>query len=240
MAEPQRIQKLIAQAGLASRRHAEEWITQGRVTINGEIARLGDKADLGVDLVYVNGVVLGHQQEKVYLLLNKPIGYVTTLKDPQGRPTISEFLHGVSQRLFPVGRLDLNTEGLLLLTNDGDLAAHILHPRHKIPKTYLVKISGSLTQSAQQALEQGVMLEEGITAPAKITHVRSSAKNTWFELTITEGRNRQVRRMCTAVGSSVSSLKRVRMANIELGNLAPGKSRFLRADELATLQKILN
>lgn len=240
MAEPQRIQKLIAQAGLASRRHAEEWIAQGRVTINEQIAQLGDKADLRVDRVCVNGVVLGQHQEKVYLLLNKPIGYVTTLKDPQGRPTISEFLQDISQRLFPVGRLDLNTEGLLLLTNDGDLAAHILHPRHKIPKTYLVKISGMLSLSAQQALEQGVMLEEGITAPAKIAHVRSSAKNTWFELTITEGRNRQVRRMCTAVGSSVSSLKRVRMANIELGNLAPGKSRLLRADELATLQKILN
>ncbi len=239
MAQPQRIQKLIAQAGLASRRKAETWIAQGRVTINANVAQLGDKADLSVDRVCVNGAELGKQQEKVYLLLNKPIGYVTTLKDPQGRPTIIEFLQGISQRLFPVGRLDLNTEGLLLLTNDGDLAAHILHPRHKIPKTYLVKISGNLSASAQQSLERGVMLEEGITAPAKVGHVRSSAKNTWFELTITEGRNRQVRRMCTVVGSSVSSLKRVRMANIELGNLAPGKTRFLRADELATLQKIV-
>lgn len=239
MAQPQRIQKLIAQAGLASRRQAEEWIAQGRVTINAHVAQLGDKADLSVDRVCVNGAELGTQQEKVYLLLNKPVGYVTTLKDPQGRPTISDFLHDIGQRLFPVGRLDLNTEGLLLLTNDGELSAHILHPRHKIPKTYLVKINGILSASAQQSLEQGVMLEEGLTAPAKIAHVRSSAKNTWFELTITEGRNRQVRRMCTAVGSSVSALKRVRMANIELGNLAPGKTRFLRADELAALKKIV-
>jgi 23S rRNA pseudouridine2605 synthase len=239
MTEPQRIQKLIAQAGLASRRKAEEWISQGRVTVNAQLAQLGDKADLSVDKVCVNGVELGKQQDKVYLLLNKPIGYVTTLKDPQGRPTINDFLQNISQRLFPVGRLDLNTEGLLLLTNDGDLAAHILHPRHKIPKTYLVKISGTLSPSAQQALEHGVMLEEGVTAPAKIAHVRSSARNTWFELTITEGRNRQVRRMCTVVGSSVSALKRVRMANIELGNLAPGKTRFLRDDELAKLQKMV-
>ncbi|MDY0189648.1 MAG: pseudouridine synthase [Desulfuromonas sp.] len=239
MSQPQRIQKLIAQAGLASRRKAEEWISQGRVTVNAQPAQLGDKADLSVDKVCVNGVELGKQQEKVYLLLNKPIGYVTTLNDPQGRPTINDFLQDISQRLFPVGRLDLNTEGLLLLTNDGDLAAHILHPRHKIPKTYLVKISGTLSPNAQQALERGVMLEEGITAPAKIAHVRSSARNTWFELTITEGRNRQVRRMCSVVGSSVSSLKRVRMANIELGNLAPGKTRFLRDDELAKLQKMV-
>jgi len=187
MVQPQRIQKLIAQAGLASRRKAEEWIAQGRVTINDQVAQLGDKADLRVDRVCVDGREIGDQQEKVYLLLNKPVGYVTTLKDPQGRPTIREFLHGISQRLFPVGRLDLNTEGLLLLTNDGDLSAHILHPRHKIPKTYRVKISGILSPSAQNKLESGVELEDGITAPAKIDHVRSSAKNTWFELTITEG-----------------------------------------------------
>lgn len=239
MDQKQRIQKLIAQAGLASRRQAETWIEQGRVTVNDRVAQLGDKADLNIDRVCVDGRELAGEQKKVYLLLNKPIGYVTTLKDPQGRPTILHFLHGVEERLYPVGRLDLNTEGLLLLTNDGDLAAHLLHPRHKIPKTYRVKVSGQLSAAAQDALERGVTLEDGMTAPAKVEHLRTSAKNSWFDLTITEGRNRQVRRMCTAVGYSVSSLKRLRMANIELGNLPSGKTRPLTREELVTLRKLI-
>jgi 23S rRNA pseudouridine2605 synthase len=239
MSEAQRIQKLIAQAGMASRREAEKWITQGRVTLNSEVAKLGDKADLAVDKVCVNGKPLSGQQKLQYILLNKPIGYVTTLKDPQDRPTILHFLKGITERLFPVGRLDLNTEGLLLLTNDGELTAHMLHPRHKIAKTYQVKVSDILSVEAQKKLEQGVVLEEGMTAPAKVAHVRSSAHNTWFELTITEGRNRQVRRMCTAVGYSVSSLRRVRMANLELGDLPVGKTRGLSVHEIATLKKLV-
>ena len=235
----QRLQKLIAQAGLSSRRQAETWIDQGRVTLNGVVAQLGDKADLAVDTVCVNGAKLAGAQEKQYLLLNKPMGYVTTLSDPKGRPTIEHFLQGIPQRLFPVGRLDLNTEGLLLLTNDGELMQLMLHPRHKIPKTYLVKISGKLTSEAQSQLEAGVMLDDGMTVPAKIEQVRYSQKNTWFEMTITEGRNRQVRRMCNVVGFSVSALKRVRMANLFLGNLESGKTRPLNVSELAKLKKIV-
>ncbi|OQY20144.1 MAG: pseudouridine synthase [Desulfobacteraceae bacterium 4572_35.1] len=238
MEQKQRIQKLIAQAGLASRRQAEIWISQGRVTLNANVAKLGDRADLNEDRVCVDGKELTAGQKKVYLLLNKPVGYVTTLSDPQGRPTILHFLTDIDERLFPVGRLDLNTEGLLLLTNDGDLAARLLHPRHKIPKTYRVKVSGQLSSVAQQKLTRGVELEDGLTAPAKIEHLRSSPRNSWFDLTIFEGRNRQVRRMCRAVGYSVSSLKRVRMANIELGNLASGKTRMLRSDELENLKKM--
>lgn len=240
MDQLQRIQKLIAKAGLASRRQAEVWIAEGRVTLNDDQAKLGDKADLTVDRVCVDGKPLPSPQKKLYLILNKPMGYVTTLKDPQGRPTILHFLADVSERLFPVGRLDLNTEGLLLLTNDGDLSQRLLHPRHKIPKTYQVKISGLLSKSAQTTMERGVVLEDGITAPAKIENVHFSKNNTWFELTITEGRNRQVRRMCTAVGFSVSALKRLRMANIKLGDLASGKTRSLHPREIDTLKNFIS
>lgn len=237
MEESQRIQKLIAKAGLGSRRQAEVWISQGRVTVNGEVAQLGDKATLSSDRVCLNGVELPRLEEKQYYILNKPMGYVTTLKDPQGRPTILHFLQDVKVRLFPIGRLDLNTEGLLLLTNDGELTHSLLHPRHKIPKTYRVKVSGQLTRSAQQSMEKGVVLEDGVTAPAKIDHINYSGKNTWFDMTITEGRNRQVRRMCTAVGFSVSALKRIRMANIELGDLPPGHKRKLHLREIQKLKQ---
>ena len=240
MDQLQRIQKLIARAGLASRRQAEVWISQGRVTLNDALAKLGDKADLTVDRVCVDGKPLPGAQKKQYLMLNKPLGYVTTLNDPQGRPTILHFLTDIRERLFSVGRLDLNTEGLLLLTNDGDLSQRLIHPRHKVPKTYQVKISGRLSKSAQTAMEQGVVLDDGITAPAKIENVHFSNKNTWFELTITEGRNRQVRRMCSVVGFSVSALKRVRMANIELGNLASGKTRSLRSHEIDILMNFIS
>ncbi len=207
------------------------------MTVNGEVAQLGDKATLSNDRVCLNGVELPRLEDKQYYILNKPMGYVTTLKDPQGRPTILHFLQDIKQRLFPVGRLDLNTEGLLLLTNDGELSQSLLHPRHKIPKTYRVKVSGRLTRVAQESMEQGVVLEDGITAPAKIDNINHSGKNTWFDMTITEGRNRQVRRMCTAVGFSVSALKRIRMANIELGDLPPGHKRKLHLREIQKLKQ---
>lgn len=238
MEEMQRIQKLIAKAGLGSRRQAEVWISQGRVTVNGGIAQLGDKANLSVDRVCLNGVELPRLEEKQYYILNKPMGYVTTLKDPQGRPTILHFLQDIKERLFPVGRLDLNTEGLLLLTNDGELSQRLLHPKHKTAKTYRVKVSGRLSREAQAAMEQGVVLEDGMTAPAKIDRINYSGNNTWFDLTITEGRNRQVRRMCTAVGFSVSGLKRIRMATIELGDLPAGHKRKLDLTEIQKLKQI--
>lgn len=239
MAPAERIQKLIAKAGLASRRQAETWLAQGRVRVNGKVVSLGDKADPVRDVVTVNGKALPKAEQQQYLLLNKPLGYVTTLKDPQGRPTICSFMKGVSQRLFPVGRLDINTEGLLLLTNDGDLTQRLLHPRHKIVKTYRVKISGRLTDDARQKLEKGVKLDDGITAPARVDQIHYSARNTWFDLEIREGRNRQVRRMCRAVGFEVSSLKRIKMANIDLGNLASGHTRSLTREEIKGLKALL-
>jgi 23S rRNA pseudouridine2605 synthase len=171
-------------------------------------------------------------------MLNKPMGYVTTAHDPQGRPIVLDIVEQIPERLFPIGRLDLNTEGLLLLTNDGDLANALLHPRYAIPKTYRVKISGDLTPEACSALERGVELEDGITAPAQVTQIHRSRRNTWFDLSITEGRNRQVRRMCEALDCSVSMLKRIRFGTLSLDSLPVGKFRHLSDLELQSLQKM--
>ncbi|MGC9519299.1 MAG: pseudouridine synthase [Desulfuromonadaceae bacterium] len=233
----ERIQKLMAKAGLASRREAERWIEQGRVRVNGTPARLGDRADPLRDRIEVDGCLMAEQEHKCYLMLNKPLGYVTTAQDPQGRPTVLDLVKQVPVRLFPIGRLDLNTEGLLLMTNDGELANALLHPRYAIPKTYRVKISGGLDERARKALCEGVSLEDGVTAPAQIDRIRKSQRNTWFDLTITEGRNRQVRRMCEAVGCSVSMLKRVRFGVLDLGDLPVGQFRHLNATEIRALRQ---
>ena len=234
----ERLQKLIAAAGLASRRQAERWIAAGRVTINGRPAALGDQADVGRDRIEVDGRPLRLEQPKIYLLLNKPTGYVTTARDPQGRKVVRDLLLGVKTRVFSVGRLDINTEGLLLMTNDGELAARLTHPRHQIAKTYLVRVRGALTDAARQRLEQGVELEDGITAPARVARVRSSGSHTWLELTITEGRNRQVRRMCEALGYPVSRLKRIGLAFLNLDGLPLGKYRQLSASEVKRLKQV--
>lgn len=234
----QRLQKLIAAAGLASRREAEQWIAAGRVSINGRTAALGDGADPACDQVEIDGRPLPFREQKVYLLLNKPVGYVTTLRDPQGRPVVTDLVKSVSARLFPVGRLDLTTEGLLLLTNDGELAHRLAHPRHRVDKTYLVRVRGAFTEAARRRLEEGVALEDGLTAPATVDHVRAAGSHSWLHLTIREGRNRQVRRMCEAIGYPVSRLKRIRVAFMELGDLSPGKFRFLTAQEVARLRKL--
>lgn len=234
----ERLQKLIASAGLASRRQAERWITAGRVTVNGRIAGLGDQADVECDRIEVDGRPLRLEQPKVYLLLNKPAGYVTTASDPQGRKVVSDLLKDVKVRVFPVGRLDLNTEGLLLLTNDGDLAARLTHPRHQVSKTYLVRVRGSLTAASRRRLEEGVKLDDGLTAPAKVAKVRSSGSHTWLELSISEGRNRQVRRMCEAVGHSVSRLKRIGLAFLLLEGVPVGQYRHLTTGEIKRLKKL--
>ncbi len=234
----ERLQKLIAAAGLASRREAERWISAGRVTVNGRVADIGERADVERDRIAVDGRPLRLEQTKVYLLLNKPTGYVTTARDPQGRKVVSDLVKDVKVRVFPVGRLDLNTEGLLLLTNDGDLAARLTHPRHQVNKTYLVRVRGSLKASSRRLLEEGVTLDDGITAPAKVSKVRLSGSHTWFELTISEGRNRQVRRMCEAVGHSVSRLKRVGLAFLLLEGVPVGQYRSLTPGEVKRLKKL--
>ncbi|HKK01953.1 MAG TPA: pseudouridine synthase [Desulfuromonadales bacterium] len=238
MSTKERLQKLIASAGLASRREAERWIEAGRVTVNGRVASLGESADPHRDRVEVDGRQLAAAEPRFTVLLNKPVGYVTTCSDPQGRPVVTELIKGIPARLFPVGRLDLTTEGVLLLTNDGALAQHLAHPRHAVEKTYLVRVRGGLDRPAQEHLERGVLLDDGPTAPASVTNVRRSGNHTWFHLTIHEGRNRQVRRMCEAVGCPVSRLKRIRVAFLELGDLQPGHFRVLKGAEIARLKRL--
>ncbi len=234
----ERLQKLIAAAGLASRREAERWISAGRVTINGRVAALGEQADPERDRIAVDGRPLRSEQQKITLMLNKPVGYVTTARDPQGRKVVRELVRDIPVRLFPVGRLDINTEGLLLLTNDGELAARLSHPRHQVAKTYLVRIRGRLTDDERRRLEQGLELDDGPTAPARVEKVRCSGSHTWLEMTITEGRNRQVRRMCEAVGHPVSRLKRIRVAFLDLGELRSGRYRLLSSAEVRRLKTL--
>ncbi len=234
----ERLQKLIAQAGLASRREAERWIEEGKVTLNGRPAKLGDRGDLTIDQIQVKGKNLTAVEDSVTILLNKPRGYVSTLKDPEGRRLVTDLVTDIPQRLFPVGRLDYNTEGLLLLTNDGELAQRISHPSHRVDKTYLVKVRGSLTARMTQRLGEGLVLEDGKTAPAAVARIRASGSNCWFELTIHEGRNRQVRRMCEKLGLSVVRLKRIRLAFLDLNKVNSGCYRRLSKDEVILLKKI--
>lgn len=234
----QRLQKLMAAAGLCSRRQAELLIEAGRVTVNGRVAGLGDQADPRQDKVLVDGRPLKQHETLCYLLMHKPVGVVTTLSDPGGRPVITDLLRDVPERVYPVGRLDLTTSGLLLLTNDGNLANRLAHPSHEVAKTYLVRVRGSLGQDAIRRLEQGVKLDDGMTAPARVTRVRSSGTHAWFELTIHEGRNRQVRRMCEVLGLPVSRLMRIRYAFLTLDGLAPGQYRHLTAAEVSRLKQL--
>jgi 23S rRNA pseudouridine2605 synthase len=228
----------MAAAGLCSRRQAEVLIAAGRVTVNGRTAGLGDLADPRQDRILVDGRPLRQHGARCYLLMHKPVGVVTTLSDPGGRPVVTDLLRDVAERVYPIGRLDLTTSGLLLLTNDGALANHLAHPSHEIAKTYLVRVRGRLTPDAVRRLEQGVDLDDGITAPARVERMRSSGGHSWFELTIHEGRNRQVRRMCEALGLPVSRLMRIRYAFLTLEGLAPGQYRHLTAAEVSRLKQL--
>lgn len=233
----ERLQKLIARAGLASRRQAEGWIEAGKVLLNGHPAKLGDRADLTIDKVLVDGQILAPAQVETTVLLNKPRGYVSTLKDPEGRRLVTDLVANIPQRLFPIGRLDYNTEGLLLLTNDGDLAQQVSHPRHHVEKTYLVKVRGALSPKKVRRLEQGLILEDGKTAPAKVDKIRTVGSSCWFELTIHEGKNRQVRRMCEILGLTVVRLKRIRLDFLDLQDVATGCYRHLSWGEIEKLRK---
>ena len=234
----ERLQKILSAAGISSRRAAESLITEGRITVNGSvITALGSKADPATDKICLDGKAITVPQIKRYILLNKPAGYVTTLKDPDGRPIISDLLKGIPERLYPVGRLDFNTEGLILLTNDGEWANRLAHPRNEIEKEYLVKIRGGLSVEQTDQLEKGIELDDGITAPAKVAIIRVMEKNVWFTITIHEGRYRQVRRMCEALGLPIVKLKRVRYGCVLLGDLGPGEYRPLDPAEAKALAK---
>lgn len=234
----QRLQKIIAAAGHCSRRRAEELIAAGRVRVNGHVAELGEKADAQTAKILIDDKPLQSAEKLVYVLLNKPLGIVTTLSDPEGRPVVTDLVSDLKVRLFPVGRLDINTSGLLLLTNDGDLANRLAHPSRQVNKRYLVKVRGHLSNDSKRQLEEGIKLEDGMTSPAKVLNLRIRGGHTWFELIIHEGRNRQVRRMCEALGYQVSRLVRVGYAFLTLDDLAPGQKRLLSEREIRLLQEL--
>ena len=236
----ERLQKIIAVAGIASRRKAEELITGGLVSVNGKmITELGSKADPERDHIRVNGKLLRGPERHVYLLMNKPRGYVTTVHDPENRPTVMDLLRGIGARVYPVGRLDYGSEGLLLLTNDGELAHSLMKAASHVPKTYLVKVAGSPTEEGLVRLRQGISIpaERGRrvkTAPAKIRIIREAA-NPWYEVTLTEGKNRQIRRMFEEIGHHVEKIRRVRYGPLEL-DVHPGNFRKLTIREIAKLK----
>ena len=233
----QRLQKLIATAGIASRRHAEELISSGRVTVNGKvITELGTKADPDKDHIKVNGKLINTQlraHEKVYVLLYKPRGYLSSVSDPDKRPLVTELLPASLGRLHPVGRLDFNTEGLLLLTNDGDFTNFITAARNRVEKIYEAKVKGVPTEAAIQRLRRGVKLDDGTrTAPATIEKLDETATNSWFEVRLHQGRNQQIRRMFEMIGHSVLKLRRVQIGYLREERLKPGHWRFLSDAEV--------
>ena len=234
-----RLQKVIAGTGLASRRKAEEWIAAGRVTVNGKVVtELGTKVDPDRAHIKVDGKHISSTQPYVYLLLNKPKNVMSTLNDPGGRPTVKDYLRGISVRVFPVGRLDFDSEGLMLLTNHGDLAQTLLHPRYHVPKTYLIKVKQVVTDDHIRQLEQGVQLEDGMTSPAIVKKVKKAKLNSWLEITIREGRQHQVKRMMEAVGHPVLKLTRIKMGPLSLGDLESGEFRYLTDREANALREL--
>jgi 23S rRNA pseudouridine2605 synthase len=232
--EPERLQKLLARAGFGSRRACEELISAGRVTVDGEVARLGARADPRAQRIELDGVPVVVRDDLVYYLLNKPTGVVTTADDPQGRPTVVELVPR-DPRVFPVGRLDVDTSGLLVLTNDGELAQLVTHPRHGIRKTYLAEVDGVPGAGALRTLRRGVHLDDGLTAPARVRVVQRRGSRAAVEISIHEGRTRQVRRMFEAVGHPVQRLVRTRIGPVSDRTLPPGEWRALRPAEVRAL-----
>ena len=231
----ERLQKLIAAAGLCSRRSAEEWIAQGRVSVNGRQAHLGDCADLSLDSVLVDGVPLGRNDRKRYLMLNKPRGYVCTLSDEKGRPTVAELVKDCGVRVFPVGRLDLESEGLLLFTNDGEWMQRILHPKYEVNKTYHVTVAGEVGDAAKK-LSRLTQIDGEAIRPAQVEILYRGRETAELAFTIHEGKNRQIRRMCAAVGLCVKRLRRVAEHDLLLGDLPIGAWRDLTERELSLFQ----
>ncbi len=233
----ERVQRALARAGFGSRRACEQLIVDARVTVNGRVATLGDRVDPEVDSVAVDGVGVNLDPNARYYALHKPPGVVTTMHDPQGRPDIRGFLPDDGPRVFPVGRLDRDSEGLLLLTNDGELGNRLLHPRYAIEKEYLAEVEGAPTERQIARIRRGVELEDGPAKPASVRIVAASGPRGALRLTMTEGRKREVRRMLAEVGLPVTRLVRLRIGPVKLGNLAPGELRELTADEIRSLAR---
>jgi 23S rRNA pseudouridine2605 synthase len=235
----ERLQKILAHAGIASRRKAEQLILEGRVKVNGAvITELGTKADLAHDHIKVDGKRIQAPEKLVYLAMNKPRNFVTTVSDPEGRATVMDLLRGVKARVYPVGRLDYHSEGLLLLTNDGEFAKHITSAASHVTKTYVAKVTGPLTPAQEEHFRQGVPLSGKRTAPAGLKLIQR-AENPWYEVRLIEGRQNQIRMMFKNFGRLVEKLRRVRIGFLELGALRPGEFRHLSAAEVARFRKLL-
>jgi len=233
-----RLQRYLALCGIASRRASETLIREGRVTVNGAIAALGSSVDPDHDEVRVNGKPI-RRERPVYILLHKPKGTITTVDDPQGRRTVLDCLQGVRARVYPVGRLDLDVSGVLLLTNDGELAQRLTHPRYGVTKVYIATVRGHVSDEALRRLETGVPLADGVSAPARAAILGRNKDTTRLRLTLHEGRKREVKRMCAEIGHDVVKLRRTLFAGIEAGSLRPGQWRWLRPAEVAHLRRLV-
>ncbi|HHW98029.1 MAG TPA: rRNA pseudouridine synthase [Firmicutes bacterium] len=233
----ERLQKYLARAGVASRRHAEELIRQGEILVNGQVAELGCKIDPARDTVVWRGKRIVPKEENLYLMVNKPKGVVTTVKDPQGRITVLDLLPQFPVRVYPIGRLDMDTEGLLLLTNDGGFAYALTHPKFKVTKTYHALVQGCPATKQLEKMASGLMLEDGPTAPAQVSLLRQDKAGSWLAISIHEGRKRQVRRMCAAIGHPVLSLRRIAFGVLKLGDLPEGQWRYLTLAEVQELRR---
>lgn len=230
----ERLQKLLSARGLTSRRKAEEWILAGRISVNGTVAQLGDSADADTDEVLLDGKPLPAREARVYLMLNKPRGYVTTLSDEKGRKNVAQLVAGCGQRVYPVGRLDMDSEGLLILTNDGEAAQALMHPRKEVSKVYEVWVTG-YRPGVQELLARRITLDGYLIAKPEVQLLAAEGQKARFLVTIHEGRNRQVRRMCQAAGLQVTRLRRIREGGLCLGDLPVGAWRYLTEEEMAGL-----
>jgi pseudouridine synthase len=234
-----RLQKYLSQAGIASRRASEYLILQGLVKVNGKIINtLGTKVNPKTDIIEVNGKKCNIKHSSIYIIMNKPKGVLTTVKDPFGRPNVIDLLTTVNERVFPVGRLDKETEGLLLLTNDGVVTNKLTHPKYGIEKTYIAHVKGLFKEESIKALERGIILEDGVTAPASVRIIKMLKESTVLEIKIREGRKRQIRRMCSAVGHPIINLKRTKIGLLTLNRLKPGEWRFLNKKEIDYIRKL--
>lgn len=237
---PQRINRILSLCGICSRRQADELIRAGRVAVNGGAATdLGIKAVWGQDRIQVDGREIPSPTERLYVMLNKPFGYISSLRDPEGRPLASDLLSGIPQRLYPAGRLDFDSMGLILFTNDGEWAHRLTHPRYRVPRTYKVTVEGKMLDEALGALEKGVELDDGTSASAKVALLKRGTDQSLLRMTIYQGRNRQVRRMLQALGYEVIHLVRIGFGPLQLGNLKVGSYRFLEPEEVKGMRQMV-
>ncbi|WKV09032.1 pseudouridine synthase [Thermoanaerobacterium sp. CMT5567-10] len=234
----ERLQKYLAECGIASRRKCEQLILDGKIKVNGTVIKnLGIKIDPDKDIVEYNGRVVAKVQHNIYIMLNKPTGFITTVKDQFGRPSVLDIIK-IKDRIYPVGRLDYNTSGLLLLTNDGDIANKLMHPKHEIDKVYIAKIRGIPDDKDLDRFRNGLLLDNRLTAKAKIEILKKINNDALVKIVIHEGRNRQIRRMCELIGHPVMTLKRIKIGDLELGNLKVGQWRYLTGEEVQYLKNL--